>query len=198
MILPLKYKSQFNKYEVTTFLRIVHFMTQIRHESGLVSKRESLYFKTIEGLRETFKTPFLNKPDEFVSKYLRNTEKCANYVYANRMGNGNEASGDGYKYRGGGLLQNTGKRSYELLSKLLGINLVQNPDLILEEANAVIAALWFWKENNINKYADIDDLDGVSDIVNIGKKTKTIGDANHFDKRKKLYLKYKKEYYGKF
>jgi len=154
MKLYLKYKSLLNSYGVSTPLRIAHFMAQIEHESGLKLVRESVFYTTIKGLRATFKTPFLGKSDAFVTQYLRNSEKCANYVYANRMGNGNEASGDGFKYRGGGFLQNTGKSMYAELEKDTKIQLLENPDLILQEANAMICALHFWKKNNLNVSCD--------------------------------------------
>ncbi|NTW20540.1 MAG: glycoside hydrolase family 19 protein, partial [Nostocales cyanobacterium W4_Combined_metabat2_030] len=154
MQLHEKYNTLFNNYGLTSALRTAHFMAQIDHESGLKPKRESLYFKTVEGLRDTFLTPFKGKSDAFVSQYLKDSVKCANYVYANRGGNRNEASGDGFKYRGGGLLQNTYKDGYQRLKDKTGVDFVANPDFILEEANAVLAALIFWKDNNLNKYAD--------------------------------------------
>ncbi|MNL14865.1 hypothetical protein D3C87_1358260 [compost metagenome] len=178
-----KYNSLFEKYEVNTPLRVAHFMAQIDHESGLVPKRESLYFKSIDGLRKTFYTPFKGKTDSFVRSFLRNSEHCANYVYANRGGNGDQSSGDGFKYRGGGLIQNTFKNGYKWLTLKTGIDFVGNPDLILEEPNAVLCALLFWKENNLNVYADIDDLDAVSDQINLGRQTAKEGDSNGYSDR---------------
>lgn len=191
MRLDQKYKSLMISYDVNTPIRICYFMAVCDHESGLVPKRESLYFKTIEGLRNTFKGPFKDKTDSFVSSFLRNTEATANYVYANREGNGDQKSGDGFKYRGGGLIQNTFKNGYAWLTKKTGINFVENPDLILEEPNAVIAALEFWKENKLNRYADLDDLDAVSDAVNIGHQTKREGDSNNYDHRVQCLKKWK-------
>jgi predicted chitinase len=75
-----------------------------------------------------------------------------------------ENSGDGF--RGGGIFQNTFRNSYLKLSKDTRIDFIGNPDLITVEANAVIAALEYWKNNNLNKYADLDDLDAISDIIN--------------------------------
>lgn len=191
MNLAKKYKSLLNYYGVNTPLRISHFMAQIEHESGLELVRESCYYKNIQGLRATFYTPFKGKTDAFVKQYLRNTEKCANYVYANRMGNGNEASGDGFKYRGGGFLQNTGQDMYAELQEDTKIPFLDNPDLILEEANAMICALHYWKKNNLNELADNDDLDGISDRINIGRDTQKVGDANGYEHRKQLLAKYK-------
>lgn len=191
MNLAKKYKSLLNSYGVNTPLRISHFMAQIEHESGLELVRESCYYKTIQGLRATFYTPFKGKTDAFVKQYLKNTEKCANYVYANRMGNGNEASGDGFKYRGGGFLQNTGQDMYAELQEDTKIPFLDNPDLILEEANAMICALHYWKKNDLNDFADTDDLDGISDRINIGRDTQKVGDANGYEHRKQLLAKHK-------
>lgn len=191
MNLNEKYKSLFEKYEVNTPLRIAHFMAQIDHESGLVPKRESLYFTSIDGLRKTFYSPFKNKTDSFVKSFLRNSEHCANYVYANRGGNGDQLSGDGFKYRGGGLIQNTFKNGYKWLKDKTGIDFVSNPDLILLEPNAIICALLFWKENKLNKYADLDDLDSVSDLINFGRLTEKEGDSNGYAHRKKCLEKWK-------
>ncbi len=193
MKLYQKYKTLLSNYGLNTLLRLAHFFAQIEHESGLKLVRESCYYTTTEGLRKTFKTPFAGKSDAFVSQYLRNSEKCANYVYANRGGNGNEASGDGFKFRGGGYLQNTFKEMYEWLTEQTGIDFIGNPDLILIEANALMCALAYWKVHKLNTFADKDDLDSISDIINIGHPTVKKGDANGYEKRKLLLAKYKKE-----
>lgn len=191
MKLNERYKTLLDKYGVNTPIRIAHFMAQIEHESGLVPKRESLYFTSIDGLRKTFYSPFKNKTDSFVKSFLRNSEHCANYVYANRGGNGDQSSGDGFKYRGGGLIQNTFKNGYKWLTNKTGIDFLNNPDLILVEANAMICALEFWKENGLNAYADKDDLDAVSDKINIGRLTDKEGDSNGYAHRKQCLLKWK-------
>lgn len=186
-----KYKPLFSRFSVNTHLRIAHFMAQLDHESGLKPKRESLYFTSVDGLRNTFYTPFKNKTDSFVKSFLRNSEHCANYVYANRGGNGDQASGDGFKYRGGGLLQNTFHDGYKRLEAALKIPFTVNPDLILAEENAVMAALLFWEDNGLNKYADLDDLDAVSDQINIGRQTIKEGDSNGYEHRKQCLIKWK-------
>ena len=191
MKLNEKYKTLLDKYGVNTPIRIAHFMAQIEHESGLAPKRESLYFTSIDGLRKTFYSPFKNKTDSFVKSFLRNSEHCANYVYANRGGNGDQSSGDGFKYRGGGLIQNTFKNGYKWLTDKTGIDFLNNPDLILVEANAMICALEFWKENGLNTHADKDDLDAVSDKINIGRLTEKEGDSNGYAHRKACLNKWK-------
>lgn len=191
MRLDEKYKTLLLSYGVNTPLRTAHLFAQLEHESGLVPKRESLYFTSVDRLRSTFYTPFKNKTDSFVKSYLRNSEHCANYVYANRGGNGDSLSGDGFKYRGGGFIQNTFKNGYKWLTEKTGIDFLNNPDLILVESNSMIAALEFWKENGLNKYADLDDLDAVSDKINIGRLTDKEGDSNGYAHRKECLNKWK-------
>lgn len=186
-----KYKTLLNSYGINTPLRIAHFMAQYMHENPS-NAAESLYYKTIKGLRATFKTPFRNKTDAFVSQYLRNTEKCANYVYANRMGNGNEKSGEGFKYRGRGF-GITGKENYFKFQIDTDIPVLINPDLLLEEANGILSGCWYWKRLNLNKYADKDDLDAISDLINIGKLTEVEGDSNGYNDRKEKLKQWKLE-----
>lgn len=192
MKLLTKYKTLFTKYDVTTPKRKAMFLAQIDHESGLIPVTEGFYYRTIESLRATFHSPFKGKSDAFVSQYVKNPEKCANYVYANRMGNGDEASGDGWKYRGRGFIQTTGRNNYEYLKKVTGVDYINDPDLLLNEADAMIAALVYWKSNNLNQYADKSDIDTVSDIINIGRATDKYGDSNGFKDRNLKYLHYLK------
>lgn len=189
--LSKKYKSFLDKKGINTPIRLAHFFAQLDHESNLIPKRESLYYTTIENARATFKTPFKGKTDVFVNSYLKNSVKMANYVYANRMGNGNEASGDGYKNRGGGYMQHTGADEMKTLKARTGIDFVSNPDLLKEEANAMIAAIDFWNRRGLSNFADKDDLDGISDLINIGRLTVTYGDGNGFKKRKEKLNYYK-------
>ena len=180
MILAEKYKSILNKYEVNTPLRLAYLFAQIEHESGLVPISENFNYSA-KRLLVVFPKYFTNL--EFAKKFEKQPEKIANLVYANRMGNGNEQSGDGWHYRGRGFLQNTGSFNYKKLTKDTGINFYSDPDLLLTEANAIIAALSFWKENNLNYW---------SDKNNIIKSTKIInGGLKGLDKRRELLVKYK-------
>lgn len=187
-----KYKTLLSKWEINTKLRYCMIVAQMKAESGLKLTREDMYYTTIKQARAMFYTPFLGKSDEFVTKYLRNPQGLANYVYANRGGNGNEASGDGWKYRAGGYIGITFKNTYAKLSKDTGIDFVGNPDLLLDEVNALLASLWFWKENKLNQYADKGDLDAVSDLINIGKRTSKVGDTNGYKHRKTYYEEFLK------
>lgn len=178
MALHEKYKSLLNKYSVNTPIRIAHFMAQIEHESGLKAISENLNYSA-EGLLKTFKKYFTK---ETALACERKPQSIANVVYANRMGN--NSPGDGWKYRGRGFIQLTGKDNYSALTKDTGIDFVNNPDLLLEEANAMVAALWFWGKNKLNTLADKDDVLAVTKKIN--------GGTNGIDHRKELVVKYKK------
>ena len=175
-----KYKSLFEKYEVNTPLRIAHFMAQIEHESGLKPISENLNYSA-KRLMEVFPKYFNSDNSKF---YARKPELIANRVYCNRMGNGNYESGDGWKYRGRGFIQLTGKENYFKLHIDTDLDCVKNPDLLLEEPNAMIAALWFWKKNGLNNYADEGIISTITKRIN--------GGFNGIEHRKELLLKWKK------
>ena len=165
MQLNEKYKKLFDKYGINTPLRIAHFLTQLEHESGLKPISENLNYSS-ERLRQIFPKYFISKAD--ADRYARQPERIANLVYANRMGNGNEASGEGWKYRGRGFIQITGKINYFQLANDTDLDCLKNPDLLLEEPNALISALWFWNLRKLNALADKDDLVGIRKKVNGG------------------------------
>lgn len=153
----------FTRYQINTKLRVCHFLAQILHESGmLLTVVENLNYSA-EGLLKVFSKYF---NEQTAKEYARKPEKIANRVYASRMGNGNEASGDGWKYRGRGILQNTGKANYQTLSAKMGIDLVNNPELLQLPTNAVAAAVLFWDEKKLNTLADKDDILGITKKVN--------------------------------
>jgi len=179
MSLQIKYKSLFEKYGLTTKLRIAHFMTQIEHESGLKPIAENLNYSK-EGLLATFGKYFINQNK--ASYYARQPEKIANLVYANRMGNGDEKSGEGWKYRGRGFIQITGKINYFQLANDTDLDCLKNPDLLLQEANAMVSALWFWNKAGLNKLADKNDLKGITRKIN--------GGYNGLEHRTELLKKY--------
>ena len=176
-----KYVTLFIDNGITTNLRLCHFMAQIEHESGLKPIAENLNYSA-DGLIKTFKKYFTK---ESALAYAGQQQRIANKVYANRMGNGNESSGDGWKFRGRGFIQTTGKENYLRLSNDTDIDFINNPDELLEEANAIVAALWFWNDKGLNKLADKDDIIGITKKIN--------GGLNGIDDRKLLLEKYKKE-----
>ena len=178
MNLQTKYKTLFEKYGINTPLRIAHFMAQLEHESGLKPISENLNYSE-NGLLNTF-GKYFNKTN--VKLYARKPEKIANRVYANRMGNGNEASGEGWKYIGRGFIQITGKINYFQLANDTDLDCLKNPDSLLQEANAMISALWFWNKAGLNKLADKNDLKGITRKIN--------GGYNGLEHRTQLLKKY--------
>lgn len=164
MTLQTKYKTLFEKYGLTTKLRIAHFMAQIEHESGLKPISENLNYSA-SGLIRVFRKYF---SDVEAINFANQPQRIANRVYANRMGNGNEKSGEGWKYRGRGFIQVTGKINYHQLANDTDLDCLKNPDLLLQEANAMISALWFWNLKGLNKLADKNDLKGITKRINGG------------------------------
>lgn len=165
------------KYEINTKLRLCHFLSQVIHESGhLKYKVENLNYSS-KALRSVFCKYF--KTDAVANEYARKPEKIANRVYADRMGNGNEVSGEGWKYRGRGLLQLTGKCNYKECGEYLGLDLVNNPDLICNDPKVnIMSACWYWHKNKLNELADKDDCKSCTKKIN--------GGLNGYDDRTKI------------
>lgn len=156
------------QYEITTIERAAAFMAQTAHESGQYKVLHENLNYSADGLRRIFGKYFTD--DATASAYERKPEKIANRVYANRMGNGDEASGDGYKYRGRGLIQLTGKSNYAQCSKdMFGDDtLLTNPDTLLDPLYAIHSACWFWNKNNLNAIADAGDMKLLTKRINGG------------------------------
>lgn len=154
------------KYDITEH-RQAHFLAQIAHESGgFKHTTENLNYSS-KGLRTIFGKYF--RTHEMAVRYARKPEKIANLVYADRMGNGNERSGDGWRYRGRGLIQLTGRHNYTACGKALGLDLIANPDQLSQDANASVgAACWFWDQRGLNKHADADDINSITKRINGG------------------------------
>tara|TARA_R110000782_G_scaffold58712_1_gene122456 strand:+ start:310 stop:921 length:612 start_codon:yes stop_codon:yes gene_type:complete len=139
------------KFYKLTPVRAAHFFGQVSHETGgFKAFSENLNYSA-QGLQKTFGKYF---PGNLEESYARNPEKIANRVYASRMGNGNEASGDGWKFRGRGALQTTGKLNYTALSKSLKKpEILSNPDLVAIDF-AFESAIYFFESNNLWKICD--------------------------------------------
>ena len=159
-------KDILTSYGIKTPLRLAHFLAQVSHESGGFMRIEENLMYSSEGLLKTFSKYFKTK--EEADKYARNKSAIANKVYANRMDNGNEASGDGWKYRGRGFIQLTGKANYAAAGKALKMNLVDNPDKASEVKTALEVAAWYFESRGCNKAADNDSLKGVTRLINGG------------------------------
>ena len=166
-------------YEMTTnAARLAGFLAQVAHESGgFTAVKENLNYSK-DGLRKIFSKYFTD--DSIATAYARQPEKIANRVYANRMNNGDEASGDGYRFCGRGLIQLTGRANYTKFANDLGMS-IEDTVAYLETPNgAVASAGWFWDNNNLNKYCDSGDFITLTKRINGG----TIGLADrqhHFD-----------------
>ncbi|QDJ96442.1 chitinase [Xanthomonas phage Xoo-sp13] len=173
--------------KVNTPLRIAHFLAQAAHESTLFSKTTENTNYSADGLAITFSKYF--PTDAIRNQYARKPEAIANRAYANRNGNGNEASGDGFKYRGRGYFQLTGKGNYASYSQAqYGDNrLVDDPTLAAQPLDAVLSSLWYWDNNNLSKWADKDDVLRVSKVINLGN-SEHKATPNGLDDRQK-YLK---------
>lgn len=142
----------FEKFDITTVARKSMFLAQVGHESaGFTAVRENLNYSQA-GLRKVFGKYF--PTDALAAQYARQPEKIANRVYANRGGNGNEASGDGWKYRGRGAIQCTFKSTYESFGKAMGMDLDKVPAYLETPLGAVMSAGWFWDTRDLNALAD--------------------------------------------
>lgn len=164
-------------YEINTSERIAAFLAQCIHESGgFEFLRENLNYKATS-LVKVWPRHFPNL--DIASQYERNPQKIANRAYANRMGNGPEESGDGWRYCGRGLIQLTGKSNYELFAESIETPVEQIPEYLETFEGAVQSACWFWETNNLNSLADRRDIVGLTKKINGG----TIG----LEDRKKHY-----------
>lgn len=166
-IAPLNVSMQ--AWDISTPLRQSVFLAQVLHESSELRHLEEGLSYSTPRLRQVFPTHFTS--DEEAARYSRQPEKLANRVYANRMGNGNEASGDGWRYRGRGLIQLTGRESYAGFSKAALINALINPDLLTQAPAAAQSAGWFWATHRLNELADRSaDADGGTHFVTITRR----------------------------
>jgi len=143
--------SVMSTFKIDTALRLSHFLAQCGHESaGFKAIQENLNYGA-KGLLGIFKKYFPTEAKAL--QYERKPEKIANLVYGGRMGNGDEASGDGYKFRGRGYIQLTGKSNYTAFGKAINEDIAANPDLVATKY-PLLSAAWFWSSNNLNTLAD--------------------------------------------
>ena len=173
------------KFAINTPLRLAHFLAQCGHESGgFKATQENLNYSA-KGLNGIFKKYF--PTEAAAAAYARQPQKIASKVYANRMGNGTEASGEGYKFRGRGYIQLTGKENYTAFGKSIGEDMTANPDKVAS-TYALLSAAWFFSKNGLHKMAD----EGASDTV-VTKITKRVnGGTIGLPDR----IKHFKEYYS--
>lgn len=182
-----------SEFGIDTPQRIAGFLSQCAHESaGFERLQENLNYSAdgMAGIwprrfailgpdKKPIKKDGKNQPNKFALALHRKPEMIANVVYSGRMGNGPIESGEGWLYRGRGLKQLTGKDNHKACSAGLGVDLVANPDLLLEPIYAARSAAWFWATNKCNTFADAGDIEGLTKKINGG----LIG----IDDRKKRY-----------
>jgi putative chitinase len=164
-LVPQTFIDDMVSHEINTPLRAAHFLAQAAHESGgFKFKSENLNYSK-ESLLKVFPKYFTAASAE---GYHRQPEKIASRVYANRMGNGDEASKDGWKYKGRGYIQLTGKDNYKAFSEWAKEpTILSNPDQVADDKYAGLSAIWFWNKNGLSKIADADNLRDDKTLIKI-------------------------------
>jgi putative chitinase len=154
------------KYDINTPERVACFIGQCAHESNNFKiLNENLNYRW-ESLRRVFGKYF--PTDDLAKQYEKQPERIANRVYGNRMGNGDEYTGDGWKFHGRGLIQLTGHDNYNAFATSIGKSIDEMPDYLATFEGAVASACWFWTTRNLNQYADIDDIETLTKRINGG------------------------------
>ena len=152
-------------YEINTPQRVAAFVAQCAHESGnFVFIKENLNYKAAS-LMKTFGKYFPTA--DIAAQYANKPERIANRVYANRMGNGDEASGDGWRYCGRGLIQLTGRDNYTFFAGSMDIPVEEAAEYLATFEGAAQSACWFWETNNLNRYADAGDIKGLTRAITV-------------------------------
>lgn len=173
------------EFEINTPARQAAFLAQIAHESAQLACVEENLNYSAAGLMRTWPKRFPTLA--IANQYAKNPEKLANYVYANRMGNGAPETGDGWRYRGAGLKQLTGKENHQRCASYFGIAVELMGGWLRTPEGACRSAAWFWKRADCNRLADLQDFDAISDVINIGRDTKAEGDAIGYKERFSFY-----------
>jgi len=153
-------------YDINTPQRVAAFIAQCAHESAeFMFIKENLNYRAAS-LMKTFGKYFPTQ--DLAAQYANRPERIANRVYANRMGNGDEASGDGYRFCGRGLIQLTGRDNYTFFAGSLDISVEEASEYLATFEGAAQSACWFWETNNLNRYADSGDIKGLTKVINGG------------------------------
>lgn len=173
---------------ITTPERVRAFLAQVGHESAQLNRVEENLNYSAEGLVKTF--PRIFRDVQAASAYARHPERIANRVYAGRMGNGDETSGDGWKFRGRGLIQITGRDNYVAMSAMMGKDLTVWPDALLMPLDACLSAARWWRARGLNGLADrLSGKDEEEAFRSITRKVN--GGLNGLDDRMEIYLRAK-------
>lgn len=156
----------FERFGLTTVRQQACFIGQCSHECANFTKLEEGLFYSAAGLMKTWPKRF--STIEIANQYAKNPKKIANCVYSNRMGNRDETSGDGYRFRGRGCIQTTGSTNYFHAGKALGVDFWANPDLVSTPKYAALTAGYFWQTHKLNAYADAMDYTTLTKRINGG------------------------------
>ena len=156
------------KYEINTQIRVAAFLAQTGVESNNYQWLTEDLSYTADQLLKVF--PYYFKTSDKAQAYAHQPEKIANLVYSNRLGNGPESSGDGWKYRGRGIIQVTGKENYSLCSSAIydDNRLLSSPELLISTDGAIRSACWYWNNKYLNDYADQGNIDEITYLINGG------------------------------
>lgn len=161
----------FDRFQIDTPMRQASFIGQCGHECGQFRMlEENLNYRAATLLKLFPRTPRRSwgfTPEE-AAAYERQPKKIANRIYGNRMNNRDEASGDGYRFRGRGCIQLTGSANYHHAGRALGVDFIMEPDLVATPKYAAMTAGWFWNTQKINQYADVQDWIGMTKRINGG------------------------------
>lgn len=152
------------EFEITTPARLVAWLAQCGHESAQFRHlRECMSYSAVT-MMNTWPSRFRDLAH--AQQYARQPEKLANYVYALRLGNGPPETGDGWRYRGGGVIQLTGKTQYKLAGEAIGVPLESTPNKIEQPLTAARVAGWYWKDHGLNELADVGEFDRITETIN--------------------------------
>jgi putative chitinase len=164
-VVPLN--AAMEKFGITTPVRQAAFIAQAAHESDeFQALDEHLHYRNLARVRAIFKRHFITMRDADVEGYMNTPEMFASRIYANRLGNGDEASGDGWKYRGRGLFQITGKDNYRSCGTGIGSDLISMPEKLIEPRFASLSAAWYFRVNGCVSLADSGDFEAITKRVN--------------------------------
>lgn len=159
------------RYRIDSPVRRAAFIAQVGHESGQLRRLAENLNYSAAGLAATWPGRFRDsagQPNALAQRLARRPEAIANHVYAERLGNGPTALGDGWRYRGRGLIQLTGRNNYRACGEAIGADLIANPELLEQPEWAAMSAAWFWSSNGLNELADAGRFDEITRRINGG------------------------------
>lgn len=174
------------KHRINSPVRMSAFLANIGHESGQLQHLVENLNYSAQGLANTWPSRYAVDskarplvPNSLATRLARKPQEIANNVYASRMGNGLENSGDGWRYRGRGLMQITGKNNYAATGKAIGADLLNHPELLEQPEQAAMSAAQYWASNGLNELADAGKLESITRRIN--------GGMNGHDERLRFY-----------